>query len=113
MKEKCVINILGMECSPGGEERFNTWYNEKHVPDLLKCKAIKSARRFKLMPPGGAPEYPKFLAVYEFENTAKFDEFNNSPELASARKDTAKIFKETGAKLLWRVQYEEIKTWQG
>lgn len=112
MEKKVMINILGMECSSEAEEEFNEWYNIKHVPDVLKCNAIKKATRYKLKTTESeAPDYPKFLAVYEFENEEKFNEFNNSPELAAAKEDTAKMFQKTGAKLVWRVQYEVIKEW--
>ncbi|MEW6142548.1 MAG: hypothetical protein AB1597_05235 [Chloroflexota bacterium] len=110
-----VINILGMQCSVEGEARFDAWYSGKHIPDLLKCKAIKKVTRYRLMDGSGkAPvgDYPKFLAIYEFKDRKGFEEFNDSLELAAAREDTARIFAETGGRLLWRVQYEAIGTWQ-
>ena len=110
MNAKPLINIIGTISSPEGEEKFNTWYNEKHIPDLLKLKMIKSVRRFKLK--GKFSDYPKFLAIYEFENLQQYNKFINSPEVASARKDAEKIFEEVNGKFLWHVQYEEIESWQ-
>lgn len=109
MNAKAVINIIGTTSSPEGEEKFNSWYNEKHIPDLLKLKMIKSVRRFKLK--GEFSDYPKFLAIYEFENLQQYDKFIKSPEVALARKDIEKIFEEVDGKFLWRVQYEEIESW--
>jgi hypothetical protein len=112
---KKVINIMGMSCSAEGQEKFNKWYNEKHVPDLLKCKAVKKVTRYKLINAAGAVpntvEFPGFLAVFEFADEKGYEEFNNSPELAAARQDTGRIFGETGGKLVWRVQFEEMATW--
>jgi len=53
---------------PGREEEFNTWYDEVHVPDVLKVPGFVSARRFRAEPSvhGELPEYP-YLAIYEIE----------------------------------------------
>jgi hypothetical protein len=51
----------------GREEEYNKWYNEVHVPDVLRIPGFTAARRFKL---GAEAESPhKYLAIYEFEAT--------------------------------------------
>jgi hypothetical protein len=54
----------------GQEEKYNTWYDETHVPDLLRIPGVTSARRLELaavqiaeLP---APEH-KYLALYEID----------------------------------------------
>ena len=110
MEAKPVIQIVGTDCPLEAEEKFNTWYNERHIPDLLKFKKLKRVTRYKNLHPDG--EYPKFLTIYEFENRQAFEEYDTSPEQTTAREDWLRISKETGAEVVWRVQYEVIKTWQ-
>jgi hypothetical protein len=54
----------------GQEDRYNTWYDETHVPDLLGIPGVVSARRLELAPVGseGIPPPPhKYLALYEID----------------------------------------------
>lgn len=55
--------------TPGKEQEFERWYDEQHVPDLLRVPGIISAQRFKLSehqhkPP---PFTQSFMAIYEIE----------------------------------------------
>jgi hypothetical protein len=34
----------------GDDEAFNRWYNDVHIPDLLRVPGVKSAQRFKATP---------------------------------------------------------------
>ena len=46
---------------------FNHWYDQIHVPEVLRIPGFLRARRFKTV---NAPEngpYEEFLAVYEFD----------------------------------------------
>ena len=119
-----VINIVGTICFPEKEERFNQWYNEKHVPTLMKFTGIKRATRYRLVsaPKGaqgvnplsaetGKEGYPKYLAIYEFEDDEAFERYEGSPEAAAAREDWFSAKEEIAAEMLWRVQYESMKTW--
>ena len=36
--------------TPGTDEAFNRWYQEEHIPDLLRVPGILSAQRFKVTP---------------------------------------------------------------
>ena len=110
MESKPVIMMVGTQCPPEVEESFNTWYNEKHIPDVLKFKGIKMATRYKIM--GDNKEYPEFLAIYEFESRQAFVEYETSPVRASAGEDWLRTSKETGAEMMWRIKYEAIGTWQ-
>jgi hypothetical protein len=70
-------------------EAFNTWYNEIHVPDLLRLKCITGAERFMLRGSGqelrlksGELARPKFLTIYH-TNTVVESEIR--AELTAAR----------------------------
>lgn len=52
------------------EERFNRWYTDVHVPDVLRLGGARSARRYRssgveLLP--GIPEPGRYVAVYQVE----------------------------------------------
>ena len=48
MADKPVINIVGTRCQPDDDAKFNKWYNEVHIPMLLKCKELKGVTRYKI-----------------------------------------------------------------
>jgi hypothetical protein len=64
MAQYCYIAVT--DSVPGREEEFNTWYEQQHVPDLLRIPGFVAARRFKLVQSqGGLPG--RYLALYEIE----------------------------------------------
>lgn len=75
MEEKQkVLLVVMMDVDPEYEEEFNRWYDEEHVPELLKVPGVLSARRYKVMPDQedyeklGIKRTPKYLAIYEHES---------------------------------------------
>ena len=76
-----IINIIATECRPEDDEEFNKWYNEVHIPMLMKYKGIKKVTRYKVIENEGKPRY---LAVYEFDNKTDYDGLSKSPELQAA-----------------------------
>ena len=61
--EKHVIIINRIDIKPEMEEELNRWYNEEHIPNLLKVPGILWAKRGINTGDG-----LKFIAVYEHEN---------------------------------------------
>ena len=110
MESKSVISMLAIQCPPETEEKFNRWYNEVHIPMLLKNKEIRRVTRYKRL--SADEEYPNYLTIYEFDSKEAFDAYNASPELAAAHKERQETWREGGYERKWRVQYEAIKTWQ-
>jgi hypothetical protein len=52
----------------GREDEFNAWYDNQHLPDVLKVEGFVAAQRFKLTPEGDKPDAPhRYLALYEIE----------------------------------------------
>ncbi len=103
-----VINIVATRCKPEEEARFNRWYNETHIPMLMKFKGMKVVSRYKIV--SESPDYPTYLAVYQFESRKAFQDFEKSKELTAAREET-KVSWPAGLDVRWRVQYELLKSW--
>lgn len=72
--------LVFTNCEPGGEAEFNRWYDEIHVPDLLRVPGIVAVSRGEVAGPQlimdetgalahcGADQIRfRYLAVYEFE----------------------------------------------
>jgi uncharacterized protein (TIGR02118 family) len=108
MANKPIINIVTTQCQPHEEEKFNKWYNEVHVPMLLKFKGIKSAARYKLI--SEPSQLPRFIAIYKFDSQKDFEVFEKGTELADAIKE---MIGSWGRRIdtISRVQYELIKEW--
>jgi len=55
-----ALLCVGLEPEPAYEEEYNAWYNDEHIPFLIKVPGVLRARRFRALE--GSPRY---LAVYE------------------------------------------------
>ena len=55
----------------GREQEFNRWYDEVHVPEVLQVGPIVACQRFKIVDQQMMPQTHSYLAIYEFEGTAK------------------------------------------
>jgi uncharacterized protein (TIGR02118 family) len=82
MAKARIINIVVTECAPENDAQFNKWYNEVHIPMLMKYKGIKKVTRYRVIEEKAAR--PKFLAVYEYDNKADYDGLTKSPEFQAA-----------------------------
>jgi uncharacterized protein (TIGR02118 family) len=108
MKDKPVMHIVGTRCRSEDEARFNKWYDEVHIPMLLKFKGLKGVARYKIT--SESDEYPTYLATYQYENRQVYEESRKSPELAAALEELQGSWP-GGLDIKWRVQYELIKEW--
>ena len=118
MEHNRVIHIRGISCRPEQEEEFNKWYNEIHIPDLLKFKGLRKATRYQILYPDKVSidsqngNYPKYLAVYEFDNQQDYEAYEASPELKEALKDVHETWEKDPYEGIWRVQYKFLKAWE-
>lgn len=64
------------------EAAFNQWYNEEHVPQVLRCNGAISGRRFRKI--AGEDQY-EYMAIYEFASEAALREFLQSDALKVLR----------------------------
>jgi len=102
-----ILNIVATECT-GDEVKFNKWYNEVHLPLILKYNGVKKASRYKRL--GENKENPTYLALYEFESKEALDAMHDSPEFKAAMEEMDETWKDGGIDLQWIVPYEHIKT---
>jgi hypothetical protein len=64
VRSNCVSLVDGYEFTP--DDKFNDWYDNVHVPDVLKTPGFISARRF-VNPDISTVESGKYVAMYEIE----------------------------------------------
>ena len=103
-----IINIVGTQCQIQDEEKFNRWYNEIHVPMLMKDKRVLGVSRYKYFgKPGGLPNY---IAIYKFGSLKDYQDHQISPEHDAAVKEMQATWKGS-VELTSRVQYELVKEW--
>ena len=57
------VLTVRVDVSPEKEDEFNAWYNEDHIPALVKVEGVRSAKRYRAV-----EGTPKYLAIYELEN---------------------------------------------
>lgn len=118
MKNSSVIWVVGTQCKPGVDEnKFNKWYDEVHIPMMLKH--VKKVTRSKLADKiyhvaNETHECPKYLTIYEFENQEALDAWMTSPERTIAGDDKLATWGEGGGyEVFWATQYDNMKTWEG
>ncbi len=110
MENKPVILLRATLCAPADEEKFNRWYNEIHVPLLLKYPGLTGVSRYRMI--DDETGYPKYLAVYNFTSAEAFHAYGGSPEKAAADKDRAETWKDRVYETTFRAAYELLRTWR-
>ena len=109
MDKEEIINIVITLAPAQEEEKFNKWYNEVHIPLLLKYRKLKSVTRYKVM--GESPQSAQYVAIYRFKNKLDFEAFVNGPERAAALKELQETWGHK-LKITSVVPCESIKDWQ-
>ena len=71
------------------ESAFNTWYNEEHLPQVLRYNGAISGRRYRQL--GGGDKYD-YMAVYEFASEEVLQRFLESDALKELRAEYDKHF---------------------
>jgi hypothetical protein len=71
------------------EEAFNRWYNEEHVPQVLRYNGAVSGRRYRRIT--GEDKYD-YMAVYEFASEEVLRRFLQSDALKELRSEYDKHF---------------------
>ena len=112
MYKQNILHVIGSDVQPQYEEEFNQWYDEIHVPLVLKSSSqIMEARRYKLAnfqicKPDDTP--PKYICLYVFKNQLSWDKWEVGPDRASLLEIK---MKEGNYDIKWRLQYQELKQW--
>jgi len=110
MAKARIINIVTTECPPEMDAKFNKWYNEVHIPMLMKYKGIKKVTRYKTVEAPGAR--PKYIAVYEYDDQAALTGQFGSPEFKAVREEMEQTRKSLTFDLKGAMSCEPIKTWE-
>jgi hypothetical protein len=100
---------LFSDAVPGEEDRFNDWYDNQHLHDVLKVPGMISAQRFRLAT-GGSADRPAhgYLAVYEIEADniaavqAELRARAGTDGCRAATRRTARASFHIKSRLLWR-----------
>lgn len=71
------------------EAAFNKWYDEEHLPQVLRYNGAVSGRRYKKVV--GDDKY-EYMAVYEFASEAVFQAFLKSEALKDLKAEYDKHF---------------------
>lgn len=116
MSSKPLIWIVGIQCRSEDEARFNTWYDDVHVPMLLKGEHAKRVTRYKLADEvyhvGTTTEAcPNYLTIYEFESQTQFDAWMNGEARTEAGEDKNRTWSENPYEVRWATRYDLIKAW--
>lgn len=93
------------DCKPGREEEYNTYYDTRHIPDIMAHEPeVVSAQRFQVTPhfgPDGLPRW-RFSTLYTVETEDMDAYLQRSVELMKSGKilpsdaaepSTAAVFK--------------------
>jgi hypothetical protein len=102
MKAKPILYLVALNFNwSQREQEFNKWYNELHVPDVLKAPGVIGATRYEAIRAQEAQ--PRYLSVYELESEEAIDFFLASPELEKARMDFSARWRShvSGRSSLW------------
>ena len=70
--------LVTVDVDPAVEERFNEWYNARHMPDVLACPGFVRGWRLRALDDAASPRY---AGVYEVEHEHVLE----TPELAAIR----------------------------
>jgi hypothetical protein len=64
-----VLFVVKAVAPKGREDEFNRWYDDRHVPDVLKFPGVVSARRYQAI--AGEDRF-EYMAVYELRDEATY-----------------------------------------
>ena len=83
-KQAKYLFIVRMDVEPDKEKQLNEWYNNVHIPALLKVPGVLSARRYTAM-----EGTPKYTAIYEFDrpDVRSSEEWKRAVEMTPRPKD--------------------------
>jgi uncharacterized protein (TIGR02118 family) len=105
-----IVNIVSTECSPENDAKFNRWYNEVHIPMLLKYKGIKRVTRYKIMEEKQVR--PKYITIYEYDTIEDLRGMMGSPEFKAVREEMEETWKGQMFDVKWAMSCEPIKSWE-
>jgi antibiotic biosynthesis monooxygenase (ABM) superfamily enzyme len=111
-----VIWSVGLQCRSEDDDKFNRWYDEVHVPMLLKGNHVAKVTRYKLASETydvapGAMQCPTYQTIYEFEDQDAFESWMRGEDRAAAGIDKAEMWGDRGYEVVWAGRYD-VMTWK-
>ena len=64
-----AILVALVDIDPEFDEELNEWYDNTHVPELVRCDGFLSGRRGVALDPSQSPGY---IAIYELEDARQW-----------------------------------------
>jgi antibiotic biosynthesis monooxygenase (ABM) superfamily enzyme len=102
--------LVGTRCAPELDDEFNKWYDEVHIPMLMKGGQISAVTRYKLSSDVESDQSP-YLAVYEFKDVATFKSWLSGDSLAAARAEMKETWGNRDISITARAFYEPLRRW--
>ena len=65
-----TVLLVFSDATEGQDAEYNSWYEDIHLPDVLKIPSMAAAQRFRLQPaPADAAQFPwTYLSLYEIDS---------------------------------------------
>jgi hypothetical protein len=79
--------VSGFDVDPVQREAFDRWYDDVHIPDSLRLRGFRVARRFTRAPGVENTAGPELLNVFEISGEAAFRASWDSPERRAGSED--------------------------
>ena len=98
-----VLFVVKAVPPKGKEAEFDRWYNEEHVPDVLKFPGLASARRYRALE---GEDKHTVMAVYEMKDEATYKRFVASGHLKELVADYDRRWPGSAPRM--RFAYEQI-----
>jgi hypothetical protein len=81
-----VIDILESQYRKEDDASVNRWYNEIHMPILMKSDKVKSISIYKAM--GDSSDFVRYFIICKYASQKDFESFLASQEFEDAGKDS-------------------------
>ena len=106
-----TLLVVMMDVDPEGEEAFDRWYNEEHLPERLEIPGYVSARRFKLEEGEG---FLKYLCIWELEDGSPLqsEEYKAQRARSSEIRDRANQYITQRARGLYKQIYPAVGSFE-
>ncbi|HEX2173106.1 MAG TPA: hypothetical protein VHL09_11760 [Dehalococcoidia bacterium] len=120
MDRDCLLSFVTSDCRPEVEREFNAWYDESHVPNLLKVPGYISGMRFRLVEDPALDHLkmgPRYLALYEIQSEASLPHLTPSDAMSPEARAEFQNFQTLGVPLLagdigWNIYKPIAKHWK-
>ena len=106
---KKAIHLVEVDCKPEVRAKYNKWYNEVHIPMILKYDGMLQTTRYELL--SGPPGQAKYLTIYEFKDQAAMEAFPNSTEYTAVDNELKNTWKGKEFEVRMAAKFEMIGTW--